>query len=343
MTFYELSIMTYISAFPRYTSSNLPLCGGLVALALIVLAVACAPSEEKPIAGQRAFVKPFEIPSEWRARKTDVRHLDITGDGLEDAIVMLYRADSSKLARGFETLVLYRYEPASQTYVEVFRQQYFYGTSVDVRDINHDGAAEVIVKTDGGGNSALASQGMSIIARSQPPATQRSDGAVQQENKNNTEQSGYKGTFREINALDEGAPELTYSGQDSTAVVLSYTRFTPDYSPESDAIRFVDSVLVLSESAERREQIRKQVFQELAARTAQQYRQTKTLLSIKHNDTKAVDDLYTFAAAQLFYLRKLGQVKEAQAFRATEQQYWRTVLADDAVQALLSIAAGERP
>jgi len=271
-------------------------------------------SEEKPIAGSGAYAMPFTLPKEFSAFKADIRRLDLNGDGFEDALVALSRADSSKLVRGFEQFVVFQYDSTKRTFAPAFRQHYFYGTSFDVRDVNGDGKREICVMVDGGGNSRIASQGMAVIGRDE------------------------QGNYREITALDEGAPELTRTGADSTNVILAYQSFEPQYIVQSDATGYIDSIVVFTTDAVQAAQIRRQVYEEYLLKAEKRYIEAKSTLTIRKTDSPASADVYAYAAAQMQYMKKLGLTKQCKAFRSREQAYWRQMLEDEYVQALTELA-----
>ncbi len=279
--------------------------------------------EQKPIntASLTIFSPPFTVPAEYATRKYDVRRVDVTGDGFEDAILTAFR-DSSRIISGFEMLVIYAYDSTKKSFEPVFQQKYFYGKSFDVRDLNRDGSKEIVVTTDGGGNSATASLGMSVIAR-------------------------VGGKYRETLAFDEGAPEIAMSGQDSATqvtVLLVKKQYIGRNLPESDGVSYVDSVVVFSNDEVRVENTRRQMMYEQLSQAQQRYKQAKTAFSARRStktDARLITEVYANAAVQLLTMYRLNMAKEFKAFRAQERQYWRDTLPDEYAQALEEIGRGE--
>jgi hypothetical protein len=306
--------------------------------------------EAKPIGDQAAFVAPFQIPGAFAARKTETRNVDFNADGYSDVILTVYRSDSAKatkgagvsagaktgaeaakstnraeavnrLVRGFETLLLYAYQPAEKSYKQVFSGKFFYGVSVNVQSLTKNTTPEIVIKTDGGGNSALASQGMTVLA-----AQNEKDSKDGKSNK-----------YVAVTELDEGSPRLVVTGADSTWSVVTHTRFAPDFAAKSDATECVDSVVVLADTEAKRQMVRRNILQEYLARAAAQYKQAKSTLAQRPRDPQTLTLLYATAAAQIMYMLKLGEVPALKTFRTNEANYWRGTLSAEAVTALQEI------
>jgi hypothetical protein len=282
----------------------------------------CCTGDNRPILKQ-AVVKPFAVPAtkEMAGRKAEVQRVDVNNDGFEDAVVMYYRDTTksankaaSKLIRGFEVLVIHEYNPSTQSFAQTFQHPYFYGTSVEARDVNRDGVLELVVATDGGGNSALATRGMAVIGR-------------------------MDGTYKEIAVLDEGAPELITT-KDSVTLMLSHAVFAPDFSSKADEVQVIDSVHIFSSDAAVRRKVRDTTLRSYLVQAADRYRQAKSTLALKPKDGKAVSDVYSSAVAQLLYLLKLGLINEAQKLRQNEQSYWAQTLPAHYRQTLQDIVSG---
>jgi hypothetical protein len=284
------------------------------------LVVGC--KDDKPI-NKLAVTKSFTVPAvkEMAGRASEVQRVDFNNDGYEDAVVKYFRDTTkaaskatSKIVRGFEILALYEFNATTQGFTKVFEHKYFYGTSVEGRDVNRDGVMELVVATDGGGNSALASRGMAVIGRT-------------------------ASTYKELAALDEGAPELTTSN-DGLTMMISHAVFAPEFGSAADIVQVIDSVHVFSDDAAVRRKVRDTTLRGYLVQSAERYRQAKATLSTKPKDGKALGEMYAAAVSQLLYMQKLALNNEAQKLRQNEQAYWAQTLPYQHRQSLNDIVSG---
>lgn len=276
--------------------------------------------EERPIvpAGGTAYTPPFELPQEFSGKKHDIRRVDVNGDGFQDALVSLYR-DSSRLVRGFETLLVYEFDSTLKKFSAQFQGKYYYGTAVDTRQLLRDNTMYLVVATDGGGNIPVLSRGLVILQRKQ-------------------------GKWSEILNFDDGSPEILTVGQDSasrTMVLVANFHYRGEFLPESDLITYPDSVVVFHHDSAIVEQVSRQIYEEELIRSQGSYRHAKAYLSTRPNDPRGISDLYAHAVIQVALMRKLSRLKDLRLLYSRELPYWRGVLPAEYRESLQDFYSGK--
>jgi hypothetical protein len=258
-------------------------------------------SEQKPIAeASPSRTIPFATPSELASRTIDTRRVDVNRDGYEDAIVTVFPKDSLGARIGFETLRIYTYDTTKRQFQQAFQGTYYYGTMVDVRDLNHDGTPEICIRTNGGGNSAIASLGMAIISKK-------------------------AGKYVPLATFDVGNPELITLAGDSTAALLSNDEYYPEYLPLSEAVIVPDSLIVFAESAERAMTLRVQFYTDAITKARQRYDQAKTIVG-SNRSPQALFAAYSEAVVLMRLLSKIPDATPLQEFITKERPFWRAML-----------------
>jgi hypothetical protein len=258
-------------------------------------------SEEKPIDNPSlARTIPFTPPSELASRTLDTRRVDVNRDGYEDAIVTVLPKDSLGARIGFETLRIYTYDTTKGQFQQAFQGTYYYGTMIDVRDLNRDGTPELCIRTNGGGNSAIASIGMTIISKQ-------------------------SGKYATLATFDVGNPDIITLPSDSTYALLSNDEYYPEYLPPSEAVIVPDSLIVFAQSAEQAMTLRVQFYTDAIAKARQRYEQAKTTVG-GNRSPQALFGAYSEAVVMMRLLSKLPDAKPLQEFITKERPFWRAML-----------------
>lgn len=284
----------------------------LLCIALNILA-ACTndKTEEKPI--QNAAMTntaPFTLPAELATLKTDIRRMDIRHIGYEDALVTVYPKDAMGARIGFEALQIFEYDTTKQVFQRVHEEKVYYGKSLDVKDIDGDGTSEICIQTDGGGNSTVASIGLTILKKQD-------------------------GIYRRIVGFDAGNPEiitLTSNGGNISAVLMS-NEYWPEYLPHSEAVTVIDSIVVLARTPEEAAKLARKFFDEHLAKAEQRYAEAKSVLKANRSE-QAVLAVYSEAVAVVSLLGKSSRSADRPSYLATERAYWRAMLPRRYQQAL---------
>ncbi|MBL7991609.1 MAG: hypothetical protein JNN25_09240 [Candidatus Kapabacteria bacterium] len=292
------------------------------------LATACTSehSEEKPINNAAmSRTNPFTLPTDLATLKTDIRRVDLSKSGYEDAIVTVYPKDSMGASIGFEGLQIFEYDTTKKAFAPIYQEKFYYGKSLDVRDVDNDGTSEVCIKTDGGGNSAVASIGLTILKKQQ-------------------------GKYRRVVNFEAGNPEIITlaskaSGKDTATMVtavLMNDEYWPDYLPHTEAVTVVDSIVVLAQTSGEASRLRIQFFDDHLAKAQQRYGEAKSVLKANRSE-QAIWSVYSEAIAVLRLMSKSSQNPGMAAFISTERMYWRAMLPKRLQQALDDVFSRREP
>jgi hypothetical protein len=294
------------SAIPKRFCA--PLC-----LVLCIAVVSCTSEnkDEKPIqTAAMTRTAPFTLPSDLVALKTDIRRIDLQQHGYEDALVTVYPKDSMGARLGFEALQIFEFDTTKQVFVRSHEEKVFYGKSLDVRDLDGDGTQEICIRTDGGGNSEIASIGMTVLKKR-------------------------NGRYARIVGFDSGNPEIILlpNGTTSVNAVLMNGEYVPEYLPRTEAVTVVDSIIVLAQNAEESEKLRRKFFDESLAKAEQRYADAKNVLKSNRSEPAAYN-AYTEAVTVLRLMSKSSRSASLAAYISTERAYWRAMLPARYQQAL---------
>ncbi|TAE26620.1 MAG: hypothetical protein EAZ92_10690 [Candidatus Kapaibacterium sp.] len=267
----------------------------------VFVCVSCnEPAEEKPIhAVSETRSIPFTVPSELASRKIDTRRADIGNDGFEDALVTIYPKDSLGARIGFETLRIYEYDSTKKQFWQAFEGTYYYGTMLDLRDLDRDGTNEICIRTDGGGNSATASIGMTVLKKR-------------------------AGKYTIAAGFDVGNPDFI-TLPDSTLALLAYDEYYPEYLAPNEVVSVPDSLVVFATQPERAQNLRLRYFADAADKAQTRYKERQNAL--KANRTQ--QNLFEVYSSALVTVRLLAKGSDAQAvsnFMTKERPYWRAML-----------------
>ncbi len=295
--------MSSTQDFVRFFSHRTPSLRSLLVCCVVCsfLFVSCnEPAEEKPIhAGSETRSVPFPVPTELASRKIDTRRADISNDGFEDALVTIYPKDSLGARIGFETLRIYEYDSAKAQFQQAFEGKYYYGTMLDLRDLDRDGTNELCIRTDGGGNSAVASIGMTVLKKR-------------------------AGKYTVAAGFDVGNPDFI-TLPDSTLALLAYDEYYPEYLAPNEVVSVPDSLVVFAASPERAQELRSRYFADAAAKAQTRYKERQTSLQGNRN-TQNLFEVYSSALVTVRLLAKGNDAQALNNFIAKERPYWRAML-----------------
>lgn len=254
----------------------------------------------------------FSIPPAYTARQHDVQRVDINRDGWDEAVLVVYADNALESRIGFDSLFVFEYQPDLKTFEPKFRQKYFFGRTVEARDIDQDMYPELLVFADGGGNDPVESRGLSVVS--------------------------YKeGGYREVLVLDTGDPDALVLDSLGTMGVLVYAEYYPSELSHAESVRYLDSVIILQPlSAEQKAAVIQQTYLKELEKSRKEYATAKELYAGKQ-DEEAAFAVYTAAVHELLYLQKTGQVEEIKTFRTKEQKFWRGILPEEYLDALMTV------
>ncbi len=295
-----------------------------VALALLsVVATGCnteardaaAPQKDdgdSAIGGRAAF----SLPEQHSGRPFSLERHDFNGDRFDDAILMLASRDSLEQGLGFQRLELYVYSPAADRFFLQYERDYYFGRAIQLRDLNIDGAEELIVQLHSGGNSDISSLGMHVLTWS--------DNAIE-----------------ELLLFESGAPQIVPLPGDDIPAVFNFQEFWPFELSRAEAVQYLDSIHVVAPVTPLRRDSLIALALDIELLNAQQDYQNHKDSFGDLPDIEGEYRLYAEAARCLIYLRKLGQSDELEAFAAVEDQFWQQALPEEYGRALNAIRQGD--
>ena len=288
------------------------------------VASSCAdePADERPIeSSSMTHSVPFALPEDLDSFKTDVRRVDMRRTGYEDALVTVFPKDSLGARIGFEWLKIYEYDTTKKAFGLLYEDKFYYGKSIDPRDVDGDDAPELCVQTDGGGNSAVASAGLVILKKQ-------------------------RGQYRRIATFDAGNPEITTFASDEktgdnadekqkvVTAVVSSDEYWPDYLPRTESVTTLDSIVILTaKTGEEALRLRKKFWDNYLAKAQQRYAEAKGVLEVNRS-AEAVWKVYAEAVVVVRAMAKSSESARVPAFMTQERPFWRSMLPKRFQQAL---------
>jgi hypothetical protein len=287
------------------------------------------PADERPIElSSMTHSVPFVLPEELHSFKTDIRRVDMRRTGYEDALVTVFPKDSLGAKIGFEALKIYEYDTTKKAFTLLYEDKFYYGKSIDPRDVDGDDAPELCVQTDGGGNSAVASVGLIILKKQ-------------------------RGKYRRLASFEAGNPEIVTLASEEKAgdnpdgkqkiitAVVSSDEYWPDYLPRTEAVTTLDSVVILTaKTSEEALRWRMKFWDDYLAKAQQRYAEAKSVLQVNRSP-EAVWNVYAEAIVVVRSMAKSSASARVATFAAQERPFWRAMLPKRFQQAL--DAAVEKP
>ena len=149
---------------------------------------------------------------------------DLNKDGNEELMVLSTRSDSPEQGEGpqkFDMLEVFVLDSAKQKYVKTISDTVDFAVDCIYLDMNGTGSKNIFVKTNSGGNSTVASEGMFVYGM-----------------------SGDK-TVKLIKYFDGGAPEITTAGKNKVKLI-KVTELFHGVMPMAYAVPYTSSIYEIS-------------------------------------------------------------------------------------------------
>lgn len=187
---------------------------GLVILLTAIILSSCSKDEKKPEVKSPAAEKQKsetissagqkEISSENDLNYGEGRKIfrvdkeDLNNDGNAELMVLSSRADNPEQNEGpqkFDMLEVFVMDSAKQKYLKTLSDTVDFAVECNYLDMNGSGSKNIFVRTNSGGNSAVASEGMFVYGMTEDKA------------------------LKLIKYFDGGAPEITTIGKDKVKLI----------------------------------------------------------------------------------------------------------------------------
>ncbi len=149
---------------------------------------------------------------------------DLNKDGNDELMVLSTRSDSPEQGDGpqkFDMLEVFVLDSAKQKYVKTISDTVDFAVDCIYLDMNGTGSKNIFVKTNSGGNSTVASEGMFVYGM-----------------------SGDK-TVKLIKYFDGGAPEITTAGKNKVKLI-KVTELFHGVMPMAYAVPYTSSIYEIS-------------------------------------------------------------------------------------------------
>jgi len=149
---------------------------------------------------------------------------DLNKDGNDELMVLSTRSDSPEQGEGpqkFDMLEVFVLDSAKQKYVKTISDTVDFAVDCIYLDMNGTGSKNIFVKTNSGGNSTVASEGMFVYGM-----------------------SGDK-TVKLIKYFDGGAPEITTAGKNKVKLI-KVTELFHGVMPMAYAVPYTSSIYEIS-------------------------------------------------------------------------------------------------
>ena len=149
---------------------------------------------------------------------------DLNKDGTDELMVLSTRSDSPEQGDGpqkFDMLEVFVLDSAKQKYVKTISDTVDFAVDCIYLDMNGTGSKNIFVKTNSGGNSTVASEGMFVYGM-----------------------SGDK-TVKLIKYFDGGAPEITTAGKNKVKLI-KVTELFHGVMPMAYALPYTSSIYEIS-------------------------------------------------------------------------------------------------
>lgn len=305
---------------PMNITRNTSLAVLVGALAALLSACSTEP-RQKPIEGASDYVRQenqpdFSVPAQYASMKNNVVRIDINRDGYDDAVVTVLAAPVPDTQAAFDSVFVYEYVQNSDSFERKYGSAVFYGTSVEMLDMDADEHPEVLVYTDAGGNDPIVSKGMMLVRFRDA-------------------------SYRNILQLDGGNPELTTLNEGGSAlpVVKVFSDFWPDLLSHAESVHFLDSIIIVKNVSDSvRAGIERSLFGQALEEAERDYARAKNAYAERQDD-EAAYSVYNAAVRAVKYYRKLDKPEKINAFRSQEWKFWRGVMSEENVNVLNQLAA----
>lgn len=284
----------------------------VLALSAYILVSCSSEPSQKPIEGAPSYVRKenqpsFSVPAPYSAMRSGVKRVDLNRDGYDDVVLtVMGDTHAADVENRFDTVFVYQYSEASSGFEQKFHTALYFGSSVDVLDVNGDEYPEVLLYTDGGGNDAIVNNGLTIVQ--------------------------YRGgAYRTLLVLDGGAPEVLSvdaAGQPVVAIKV-FGEYWPDILSHAESVSYLDSLVVfrtLSDSAT--SSVKQQIFQQALSSAEEEYAQAKNVYA-EQQDDEAAFGVYSAAVRMIKYYEALEMWEKIPALRTKEWKFWRGIMPEE--------------
>lgn len=278
-------------------------------LSLVFLMAACSTEpRQKPIEGAPEYVRKeqqpdFPVPARYSSIRHNVTRVDIDRDGYDDAVLTVLSSRMPEVQSMFDSVFVYQYNDSLQSFTPKFGSAVYYGSAVEMFDLNGDEHPETLIYTNAGGNDPVVSNGLTVVTYA-------------------------NGSYTTSVMLDGGDPEIvTIDVQPSAVTAIKvFGDYWPDNLSHAESVRFLDSLIVLQPMpASEKKALEERVFRQALAETEEEYRQAKNRYAERQDD-EAAYNVYSAAVRMLRYYANLGMQDNITQFRTAEWKFWRGAL-----------------
>ena len=248
----------------------------------------------------------FTVPQEYSQLEHQLVRADLDNNGLEDIIMLLSNQTSG--SSGFDSLLVFQYDTANNAFKKTFNSGYDRGQRIDITNITDDLNPEILVYTDAGGSSPVASLGLTIL-------TSTTNG------------------IRTLRTFSEGRPHLVQLGQDSVLAISLFTNYG-NLLLKTQEVPYIDSLVFFRTLDPERERALKSEFLRVEInRINEEYLGAKARFRLrKTNET--LFRVYSFAVQKILYYKMLGDMAEMNKWYQEEQQFWNQNFTSDYIDML---------
>jgi hypothetical protein len=273
-----------------------------VSLALTVLITGCRETNQSDPLPFTPIQQPvFTMPQDYSGTPYQLLRADLDLNGYEEILALISTQTAEE--QGFDSLVVFQYDTASKQFSRIHNSSFDRGKRVEVTNVNDDEYPEILVYTDAGGLSSMASSGLSIL-------------------------SGRSGAVALLRTFSEGRPRVVQIGPDSVLAISLLTNYG-NILLKSQEVPYIDSLLFLKALDPDRERALKSEFLRTEiSRTKEEYMGFKSAFNIKKTDETRFQ-VYSMAVQILLYYRMLDDMAEMNRWYQQEQQYWKENFTSD--------------
>lgn len=290
-------------------------------LLFVFLVVSCSTEpQQKPIEGAGEYMRKeqqpeFPVPAPYASMKYKVVRIDVDRDGYDDAVLTVLASKMPEVQNLFDSVFVYQYSDSSHSFVRKTGTAVYYGSTVEMLDLNGDEHPEALVYTNAGGNDPVVGNGLTVIEYTR---------------------NGYTTPV----TLDGGDPEVvTIDAQPKPVVAIKvFSDYWPDNLSHAESVRFLDSLIILRNiTATEKTALEQRLFQQVLAEAEEEYRQAKNRYAERQDD-EAASDVYGAAVRTIKYYEKLGMQDSIRKLSESEGKFWRGALPPENQNVLKQLA-----
>ncbi len=293
----------------------------VIGTCVVLLAGCSTEPRQKPIEGGSDYVRhenqpAFTVPEQYASMKSDVVRVDINRDGYDDAVVTVLSVPVPDTQAGFDSVFVYEYNQSGDSFDRKYGAAVYYGSVVEMLNMDDDEHPETLVYTNAGGNDPIVGRGLLVV-------------------------QFRNGTYGSALQLDGGNPEIATlnAGNLSVPVIKVYSDFWPDQLSHAESVHFLDSLIVLKtvpDSA--RSSLERQLFSQVLEDAERDYARAKNAYADRQDDESAYQ-VYNAAVRTVKYYQRLKMQDRINAFRSQEWKFWRGVMPEVNINVLNQLTA----